>query len=329
MKNYKLLTRLLVLIFLATVSPVAAGTGLIQGKVIEDSTETPIENLWVVLYDSSHNYIKRIKTNSEGEYRLENIQFGTYKVRFLTQNTVYIEQWYNGKTNIADASLITVNNTNPVNLEISRLLQGGSISGEVTDGSNGIGNIIVYIYHNGIWVRSATTDGTGKYKVTGLSTGDYTVLFGAYNTPYVSTWYNGKEEDFADIVPVTAPNDTPGINAVLSIGGTISGTVRNQYGLVKDAWIDVYDNDTNWRGYASTTDGTYTVKGLPDIEFKVQFFERNYKNKGAGKQLWYNQTKNVAEATPVAVNSTGIDALFEPSKASKLLPAYQQLLLTP
>ncbi len=340
MKKHGFLLSFLFTMFLISPLPLAAQiqTG-IEGYVYLDSEATPAQGVWVDVHAAAdyNTWITSIKTDADGYYFIPLTACNScYKVHYNTQGTShgsYISVWNEGKQTHAEADSISVQSGNPTSLANAILTEGKKISGKVDDGSSPINGVVVHIYNeNGNWIKSGTTNTAGEYRIEGLSTGKYNVFFSTLNIPnnFVSIWYNNalNKED-AELVDLEIVEEVFNVNATLATGGTISGTVRNQYGLVKDAWIDVYDNDTNWRGYASTTDGIYTVKGLPDIELKVQFFERTYKNKGAGKQLWYNQTKNFAEATSVAVNSTGIDALFEPGKASKLLPAYQQLLLTP
>jgi hypothetical protein len=347
MKKHGLLLSFLFTMFLISPLPLAAQiqTG-IEGYVYLDSEATPAEGIVIDVHDAHdfYTFLGRTTTNAAGYYAIKLEACGDcYKVHYNTgassvEYSNYISVWNEGKQTHAEADSISVQSGNRTSLANAILTEGKKISGTVKkEDASPVSKINVSVFYcdeneNCELKKNAITDSSGEYSVKGLPSGKYKVFFNALNSleNLISVWYNDalNKED-AELVNLEIVEEVLNINATLATGGTISGTVRNQYGLVKDAWIDVYDNDTNWRGYASTTDGTYTVKGLPDIELKVQFFERTYQNEGAGKQLWYNQTKNVAEATPINVNSTGIDALFEPSKASKLLPAYQQLLLTP
>ncbi len=51
----------------------------------------------------------------------------------------------------------------------------------------------------------------------GLRTGNYKVYFRGKAWGYANTWYTGKADfNSADFIPVTAPNTTTGIDAVLA-----------------------------------------------------------------------------------------------------------------
>ena len=77
-----------------------------------------------------------------------------------------------------------------------------------------------------IWDRTGcvTTDESGHYLVTGLTSGEYYVY--AWVDGFLPQWYDGAQgPETATPVVVVEPEETPGIDFTLSKGGSISGQV--------------------------------------------------------------------------------------------------------
>ena len=210
---------------------------------------------------------------------------------------------------------VSGNESSPI---VIPFLQGG-ISGTVTNGTTGIPNVSVRIHDaNDNQISSVSTVFDGTYMVSGLPPGNYRVqfvctghpLFGGCAGGYLSEWYNDKPDiTSADAVPVTTASTTPGINAVLAVGGRISGTVTNGTTAIQNVTVRVYDAGQTVIGSASTAaDGTYTVIGLSAGNHKVQF------DGGSTGYMteWYNDKPDFtsADTVPVTIASTtpGINA---------------------
>jgi len=196
--------------------------------------------------------------------------------------------------------------------------QAGSISGKITiDGTTGIAGIHAQAFKGDInnWVKNAgVTDSTGEYSIEGLEDGtDYIVRFWANETNYVTRWYsdsniNGVDYSKATPITVAGGGDTLAVDIQLLLGGSISGrvTYHETGALVVDAWIDVYDNNEEWRGYAKTdANGDYKVVGLPDGLHKLQVFEVSGPPLG-GLTEWYQDKASFDTATAVDVTA-GVD----------------------
>jgi len=289
--------------------------GSISGRVT-DSTNAGIQSVWVYVYDTNGNSISSASTDANGNYTAKGIPTGVYKVRFYGSDLGYVNEWYNNKPDFGTADPVSVTAPN-VTSGIDAVLEvGGSISGRVTDSSGaGIQNIGVYVYDtNWGWISSASTDANGNYSVIGITTGVYKVFFDGSYLGYFNEWYN-KKPDFvkADPVPVTAPNATTGIDAVLELGGSISGRVTDSSGAgIQNVWVNVYDANWVWISGASTdANGNYTAMGIPTGAYKVEFYGSHL---GYLYEL-YNNKLDFCNADPVAVTApnatTGIDAVLE------------------
>lgn len=326
--------------FLSTTGEVQAGS--IAGKVFDNSsTPVPIGNLTVGVYpeNDDNNLIKLAETDTLGQYTLNDLPEGTYKIVFFTLGTDYIREWYNSGSDaysFADAEPVPVA-SDPVSLDDTVLEKGAKITGTVTaEGSGGvtkISGITARIFDvDGNWITSAQTTGDdGIYSLTGLNNGDYKIQFRAGDTGYASEWYKDTYTiDTADAVIISSLIDEKVIDIELGTSTSISGTVTGSDGVgIQGALIKVYENssgefvDSPLEFATTGDDGSYTVKGLPEGHtFKVRFFEREGDGSGAGLTEWYDDVSNFTSATTVSADDTGIDAVLEPSNTVNLIPAY-------
>jgi hypothetical protein len=147
--------------------------------------------------------------------------------------------------------------------------------------------------------------------VTGLAEGSYRVGF--RSTPgggYVTQFYDGKSTYFsANEVSVKAETTTGGIDAAMVQGGRISGvvTVAATGKPLSEALVCATSSSEEFVACAeSETNGAYTITGLPEGDYDVEFFA------GPGfEEEFYDEVFSLEEATPVHVTPgsvrTGID----------------------
>ena len=303
-----------------------AGTGSIQGTVLDPSSN-PIEDLRVAIYEASGSkYVTYAPTNSLGIYTITGLTPGNcaYKVQYGTAAYLnfhgidYVDQWYNNKPDYANADCVDVIDGETTQLGTASLVldvPGGSISGTVTGGGGPIENASVQAYgSDGNWKMTAFTENDGTYILSDLSTDNYTIKFNA--DTYIFEWYdNLSSQGSATSVPVTALNETENIDADLDAGSEISGIITDSCTGegIGGAWINAYDATTEELISFTQTgnDGSYTVTGLPAGNYKLEFFEKTSLNAGIGYNEWYTDAANFATATEVSTGETGIDAILE------------------
>ncbi len=278
--------------------------GSISGQVTDEIAG--IAGITVQVYDENDDTIAigSGSTDSNGDYTVTGLPSGDYKVEFDTSGTGYSSQWYNDKADFASADPVTVTAPNPTAGIDAVLEYGGSISGQVTDGSAGIAGITVRVYDendDSITIGSGSTDSNGDYTVTGLPSGVYKVEFDTSGTGYSSEWYNDKADfSSADPVTVTAPGLTDNIDADLEATGSISGQVTDGIAGIAGITVRAYDSNNVSIGSDSTdSNGDYTVTGLPSGDYKVEF-----DTSGTGySSQWYNDKADFASADPVTVTA--------------------------
>jgi hypothetical protein len=179
------------------------------------------------------------ETNSNGEYTIEDVPAGSYKVSFSPKEECkiicqpsanYITQWWNGESTGEAANSVTVE-AGKTTLGINAEMQaGGRISGKVTTASiypQPIANVEVCANatkttkegEREYEERCALTTGSGEYTISALASGGFEVDF----TGLVCTEVSGKvkcthpyvSEIYQGVVSVSAPGTTSGIDGGL------------------------------------------------------------------------------------------------------------------
>lgn len=160
----------------------------------------------------------------------------------------------------------------------------GSIDGTVKSAAtgNGIEGIFVCAHSPNFGLNGGCdgTDAEGKYKIEGLQPSPYVVAFedeGRHN--YLAQWYPGKASvEEAESVVVGTGGEVTGIDAVLQVGGQITGTVTDVEGGEPIEGIKIcarqIDRVTEFGPIPcdkSAPDGTYAVWALPTGQFKLDF----------------------------------------------------------
>ncbi len=268
---------------------VAAAAEGIKGTVTNAETAEPITGAKACLYEStSETQIHCEPTNAKGEYEIIGPSAGTYKVRFEASG--YTPQWYLKQTSWASATTVTVKSgvVTP-NIEAAMVETGfGSIAGQVTSNGQGIGGIEVCA--DGPSYRCTETDGNGRYTLSALGVGSYTVSF--------SPKENSCEEELGvkvrcvinanvigqsvNSVHVKAGEEPTPVNVALQAGGQISGTVTNASithpGIGKiEVWADHVNSKGEYEccGYShawTNASGAYTISGLSTGSYRVGFY---------------------------------------------------------
>ena len=207
--------------------------GQFTGLVTAADGGAPLEEVDIAVYDSLGSWKGSGTTDASGAYITSGLATGSYKLKFSTEYGLsldYLDEYYNDKPTFtaADPAALTAPGQTVVNAVLAR---GGSISGTVTSSLTGApldGVTVIVLQANGDEVKRTVTDVFGRYKVRGLPTGVYRVHF-ILSIPCsllkYETYYNQKPNlNSADPVSVTAPADTPNIDAQLAVPTII--TVR-------------------------------------------------------------------------------------------------------
>jgi hypothetical protein len=295
------------------VSPTLAGAdGGISGQVTATATKKGIEGIEVCAFANETEYEGDcVITSGGGEYTLANLQPGSYTVEFappFESGLNYIRQFYDDQRSESEAEEVHVAAGGVTSGIDAALSEGGEIEGNVTDiASEALERIEVCALEavTEFVERCGMTNDQGKYTIVGLSTGEYHVAFSvsfASEQNFAPQLYDGASSvTGATLVSVVAESVKSGIDAVLSPGGQITGTVASFSTGAGLQGIEVCAfADTVGVGYRCTTTGPrgdYDLIALGTAEYRVVFFSPS----GEFMTQYYEGASSLSDANDVAV----------------------------
>jgi hypothetical protein len=243
------------------------------------------------------------KTDSLGNYVIENVRPGKYYVRAEAHG--YLPEFWKEAEELSEADVVVITESTGaegINFTLSR---GGAISGTVyseEDSTELQGAVVRVFSATGNVFHRAVTDENGDYRVTGLRTGDY----------YVHARAEGFEGEFYDdaddrgdatLVRVEAGKETGGIdfyleqinNDLASISGVISSDSTGN--PIPHAFVLAVPVVPPGQAFFDLTDqfGFYRLTRLPAASYIVLAWAPGYVGE------FFDDVTNWTEATLVDV----------------------------
>lgn len=214
---------------------------------------------------------------------------------------------------------IFVDGYNGLSGSIQLLVTGvGTVNGVISDANGPVSGACAVLLQGQNTTRgNASTNGSGQYSLTDVIPGEYVVQFkdcwGDNNL--LPEFYDDKlSYGAAQPITVTAGGTLGPISATLTIGGTITGTVKNDQGPgLGSACVQVFEeNGTYVLQTGTNSNGEYEVKGLGTGSYKLFAY-------GCGNHNvigeYYDNQPSMTEATLVAVTggapTTGINFVLD------------------
>jgi hypothetical protein len=271
--------------------------GSVSGMVTADPAGTPIENVVVEIYESDGDWRGTGWTDKTGAYITGGGLPASATYRALTfAPAPFLNELYDGMPCSGGCDL-TIGTPIVVSLGAETmgknfaLSSGGTFSGIVTDGAAGLVGVQIEIFDTaGNFLHTAFTDGAGRYVTLGLAAGNY----------HARTWNDrGLINELFDDIPcflcdVTSGTliavsdggaDTPGIDFVLTDGGTLSGTVTSTAtgDELTGVIVDIFDSAGTWLANPTTdVQGRYASPGLPTGDY----YARTWNTAGYVNELY-------------------------------------------
>jgi len=333
-----------------------AGLGSIAGKVVSDDDQSPVANvfveaMWMGSFVGQGKMMFKPNmftwTNSDGEYKIDNLRAGTYIV--LVHKNGYTE-FYDDKTDIEKADHIEVKENEAVtgiDFSIPPTPDTGSkVTGMIKDESTGnpIEGAIVTLFpvkdspqgaaFSGKFTLfdfyATVSDAKGDYMIAGVPAGKYVAVCWAQG--YIVQFYNDKSTPWnADRIELDGEADKIGVDFALTAGwgfkspgpmavGVISGQVTDTDGRYIDgAYISILDENYQVQASEKTgPDGSYTLGGVPAGKYFIKVDRMPYST------AYYGNTTNVDNSIPVLVGDsgnftiTGVDVKLTPMSATSV-----------
>jgi hypothetical protein len=334
-----------------------------EGKPI--TTEDVCVQAYQPTSDDGWDYSQSAVTNSSGQYTISGLQSGSYKVSFAdcdqvdyyysqyassTRNDV--PQYYSGTTEWDSASLVVLSEDGAKTGIDAQLAAASSISGHVytsPDNSTPKQDECVSAQQPSTggapsWLSGPLAEDYEVYSTYSNSDGSYDVEHLKPSSEYVVEFYDCSSPktyltqfDGGVATPQAATALTPtlaapvtGIDAHLSVGGKLSGSVTDSHGnpitesdicvsadrLYGEGSTDEHPYDDY--GYVTTEGaGKYVIGGLSAGDYEVHFEDCDYEDSTRNDVAqYYNDQSTYSAATPVEVTLAqekgGIDAALAP-----------------
>jgi molybdopterin-binding protein len=283
--------------------------GRIKGVVRDASTKVALQNIQVCASEANNENQTCTKTNELGEYTVQGLASGEYKVAFYPAGLDYLV----GETTASATAGAT---TSEVDMELTK---GGEVTGTVTDAATrqAIQYVQVCARNAGSKPRTeenCTTSGSrGEYTISRMASGEYEITFSPSvfeNLDYF--FYDGPT------VTVTAGETTPGIDAELTEGGRMTGRVTDASTGEPIEGVEACARETRGDGSqceATNASGEYTILRLSG-EYRIEFRAQS----GNYLAEFYGDRSSFAEpeALPVSVTApgttSGIDIALQPGR---------------
>ena len=320
----------------ASLNPVVVPKKFMLSGTVTDTSGVPVKSQISVFSLNHHFFINSYHhawTDSAGNYSVM-VKEGDSVVVFANpRDRQYLPQFYNGKTEFAEADRIYINgDITGIDFVLEeKPVYNNSISGNVADDSgNGLlANVTLFKLKDPNFIKykkTTMTDSLGNFNFTNINPGIY-ILFTIPERGYLPSFfrYDGtttlkwKE---ADSVIVTDTSQITGINfmvdSIPDTGfGRIAGRIKDEDNKgVDGAIVYATDENLNIAGFTTTDEnGSYTINNLPPGTYSVLSDKFNYNSSTANNiSVDYSTTLSqdvsltLTALNPTTVNESNVRA---------------------
>ncbi|MCU0913274.1 MAG: carboxypeptidase regulatory-like domain-containing protein, partial [Planctomycetes bacterium] len=224
---------------------VPANPGILRGTVTVPAGYEDFPEDWCMIYafrlDANGNIANPLPmgdalaaANQARRYEFDTLPAGTYRLHAYAKNLASV---------LVSSVTVTAGQTTTQNIAFTA---GGTVSGQVTDGTNPVAGATVRVVQTG---AQDTTDASGNYSLAGLNTGTYTLqASAAAHAPAEAT------------VSVTSGTTTTQNLVISSTAGSIAGTVKTVGAAnVNGATVLAYNETDKSQTTTTTVGGAFTL----------------------------------------------------------------------
>jgi len=260
-----------------------------NGNGQNDTSESPIPDITMTLVDSNGQTVGQTTTDETGTWVLTDVQTGNYTVLIETPSGYTPTTDDNGRIPVTVTdSQTTVVNTGLKPLSTDTTTTNGTLVGAVWTDTNGNGKNdeqspipdfpVTVVDQSGNTVNQTTTDETGKWEVTNMPTGTYTVqvnIPSGYtsttdtnngNVPVVVSSNEYTTVDFG-LKPTSSPGSVTGVVWEDSDSDQVKDDSEKTMSNVPVSLVDstgtvvsqTTTNETGYYEFTQVTEGNYTV----------------------------------------------------------------------
>jgi hypothetical protein len=260
------------------------------------------------------------RSRRSGRYVLHGVFPGRYQVQFTTgcgNSGNYAPQWWPHSATMHHAQWIRISPDRVAAHANAALGVGAAISGVVrfrNAAGKRLRGICVVLQQDfgdiGIsFIRTATAR-NGSYRIDGLGSGRYTLVF------TTSCGNNGNYLDAQHSVTLRVGHTRTGFDVYLKPGAGISGVVTDSHGRpAAGVCVQIQDSRGDFGGTQTNKDGSYSIGGMSTGVYTVQF-TGGCGNRPSYVPQYYVGATQSDQAKPVKLTvgqvTAGIDATMQP-----------------
>ncbi|WEO77972.1 hypothetical protein BJQ94_02725 [Cryobacterium sp. SO2] len=307
----------------AVVAVGATISGTILGDGQDGGAAAPESGAYVRVVNHAGDEVKLGRTGGDGTFQITDIPAGSYTLQMWAYNDGFATQWWKNKLLLSTATFFDLAAGATKTGFTATLPRESSITGNVSAAGSpptGFSGVTVIATDPDGDGSAVVTDSSGNYTIRGLSTSPHTVKFWPYETPYLIEWSNNQpSEATANPITVAAGQTATGIDAVLELAASLSGTVTyGEFGPLGGTVVTAYDS-AGVAASSGTADGAgnYTVPDLHAGTYTLQF---SIEPDPAPLVEWWNDQPTRATARTVTLTTgqtrTGLNVDLFPHTVS-------------
>jgi hypothetical protein len=280
--------------------------------VVRTSTGQPVKGICASIYSGifalgAYFAPAAAASSRTGHYALRGLFPGQYQVQFMIgcgSKGNYAAQWWRDRPSPLRANSIRITGRRVVADIDATLVPGAAITGTVTAGTVAAKPL------RGVCVNASDDQGdyadgkTGKngtYRIDGLDTGRYQVLFDPTCYGTVSAAYLPAQRT----VSVRAGHALSGVDVSLRPAAGMSGVVRDSAGKpVGSVCVNIDDPDND--SALTSANGRYSIEGVVPGKYSV-YFETDCGSPGSLAPQYYDDQPDSDSAQPVTFTGGMID----------------------
>ncbi|MFL5871953.1 MAG: carboxypeptidase regulatory-like domain-containing protein [Solirubrobacterales bacterium] len=303
--------------------------GQIKGQITEEDGATPIQNARACAFETGSEVIEGggrcAQTAGDGSYVIGSLPSGSYEVTFSAAEQGFAsERWNDQPIDEAGTPIAVISGGAATNVN-GALSEGGTVRGTVTTAADDspIQSIEVCAFRGHQEEgRCVFTAASGEYEFRGLDLGSYAIRFRP-GTPFgpgaepsdpnfVTQWYSDQaSRGDAQQLDVTAGTVFEEIDAALATGSRISGSVTGTGGVpIPFAFVCAVPSDGGeQRCINADKHGDYTLQGLSDGMYEVNFRAGPSEGSAGWLPQWWNGRATEAEAEELAVSGDIVEEI--------------------
>lgn len=301
--------------------------GAIQGTVTREDDGSGIDGAEVQALDSSNEIVAATTADASGEYTLNGLPTGSYRVRFASTDAELLAEYWEGSYEWDTAKYVAVVEKETVAGIDASLVVAGYISGTVTgeaDDQPLSAMVIVYGVDESSDMPSVNTDLDGSYRVA-VAPGTYKVRFLSRGL-VEEYWEDAADWDAAKTITVTARQEVVGIDATLEPGATITGTVTIDSAETSKLWVGIWSDGKvdRWTSTDPVT-GSYNLtvrRGTYVLVAKAEFTDGTT----TAAPQYFDGVATPAEATPISVVPSQVVTDIDFALSADTVPEPQPVL---